>query len=173
MDGYTATRAIRQWEQEKRLRPVPILALTADALKEDADKSKKAGCTAFLSKPISQATLLDAISRHTGETVRVRPPDGILAFVPKYLENVRRNMGDILAGIERSDYEIARKLGHQMKGSGTSYGFPEVTSAGAAVEIAAKAGNGDEIRRQLLELASALDRAESVPQARIFLELEP
>ena len=74
-------------------------------------------------------------------------------------------MGDILAGIEGSDYEIARKLGHQMRGSGTSYGFPEVTSAGAAVEIAAKAGNGDEIRRQLLELASALDRAESVPQA--------
>jgi PAS domain S-box-containing protein len=165
MDGYTATRAIRQWEKEKRLPAVPILALTADALKEDAEKSRNAGCTAFLSKPISQTTLLDAIFRYTGEHVRVRPPEGIRAFVPQYLENVRRNMGDILAGVERSDYEIARKLGHQMKGSGTSYGFPEVTSAGAAVEIAAKAGDGHEIRRQLFHLASDLDRAESLPPA--------
>jgi PAS domain S-box-containing protein len=164
MDGYTATRAIRQWEKEKRLRPVPILALTADALKEDAEKSRNAGCTAFLSKPISQSTLLDAIFRHTGENVRVGPPAEILAFIPKYLENVRRSMADILEAIGRSDYEIARTLGHQMKGSGTSYGFPEITSAGAAVESAAKAGNGDEIHRQLLHLASDLDRAESVPQ---------
>jgi hypothetical protein len=70
-------------------------------------------------------------------------------------------MSDILAGIERSDFEIARKLGHQMKGSGTSYGFPEITSAGAAVEKAAKDANGDEIRRQLLDLARYLDRPET------------
>jgi CheY-like chemotaxis protein len=161
MDGYSATRAIREWEQEKGKRSVPILALTADALKEDADRSRKAGCTAFLSKPISQTALLDAISFHTRGNVRVRPPQGLRAFVPKYLENVRRNMDDILVGIGHSDYEIAGKLGHRMKGSGTSYGFPEISSAGAAVETAAKVTDGDEIRRQLLDLAKYLDLAEA------------
>jgi PAS domain S-box-containing protein len=161
MDGYAATRAIRQWEGEKGFRPVPILALTADALKEDAEKSRKAGCTAFLSKPISQTTLLDAISLHTRRNVRVRPPEGVLAFVPRYLENIRRNMNDILVGIGHSDYEVAGKLGHRMKGSGASYGFPEITSVGAAVETAARDTDGDEIRRQLLNLAKYLDLAEA------------
>jgi hypothetical protein len=70
-------------------------------------------------------------------------------------------MSDILVGIERSDYDIARKLGHQMKGTGASYGFPEITSAGAAVETAARDANGGEIRRQVLDLARYLDRAET------------
>jgi PAS domain S-box-containing protein len=159
MDGYSATRAIRQWEAEQHLRPIPILALTADALKEDAEKSRKAGCTGFLSKPISLEILLAAISRHTQAGARVRPPAGILALVPKYLENVRRHMSEILAGIDAGDYEIARKLGHQMKGSGASYGFPEITSAGAAVEKAAKTANSEEIRRQMVELARCLEGA--------------
>ncbi len=64
MDGHTATRLIRQREAEGRLPPVPILALTADAFKEQVDMSMQAGCSGPLPKPISQAILLAAVARY-------------------------------------------------------------------------------------------------------------
>ncbi len=61
MDGYTATRTIREWESQSGLKPTPIIALTAFALKEEMQKSLDAGCNAHLTKPIKKATLLEAI----------------------------------------------------------------------------------------------------------------
>jgi CheY-like chemotaxis protein len=69
MDGYNATRAIRQWEQEQGRPPMPIIALTAHALKGDEEKSLEAGCTAHLTKPIKKAALLVAISEYTRSPV--------------------------------------------------------------------------------------------------------
>ncbi len=65
MDGYTATKLIRQWESEQRVKPTPIIALTAHALSEDAQKSLDAGCTAHLTKPVRKAALMEAINEHT------------------------------------------------------------------------------------------------------------
>jgi CheY-like chemotaxis protein len=65
MDGYAATRAIRQWERERGRPPIPIIALTAHALKGDKEKTLAAGCTAYLTKPIEKATLLTAILEHS------------------------------------------------------------------------------------------------------------
>src|SRR5208282_1965372 len=61
MDGLTATRAIREWEQAHHRPPTPIIALTAAALKGDQEKCMAAGCTAYLTKPIKQEVLLQAI----------------------------------------------------------------------------------------------------------------
>ncbi|MBF0621285.1 MAG: response regulator [Magnetococcales bacterium] len=64
MDGYTATRAIRNWEKEIGNPPTPIVALTAHALKEDEKKSLDAGCDGHLTKPIRKRRLLDAIKQY-------------------------------------------------------------------------------------------------------------
>ncbi|GAB6039905.1 hybrid sensor histidine kinase/response regulator [Endothiovibrio diazotrophicus] len=64
MDGYTATRRIRQWEAAEGRTPVPILALTAHALSGDDQRSREAGCTDHLTKPIKKRVLLEAIERH-------------------------------------------------------------------------------------------------------------
>jgi len=61
MDGYSATRHIRSWEREQGRRHTPIVALTAYALKEDAEKSLAAGCDAHLTKPIKKARLMETI----------------------------------------------------------------------------------------------------------------
>jgi hypothetical protein len=105
-------------------------------------------------------TLLEAISRHLHGKIRVTPPQGVEALMPNYLASVRREMAEILAGVDLNDCETARRLGQQLKGSGEGYGFPEITRTGAAVELAAVASDEDEIRRQILALAGFLDRVE-------------
>ena len=63
MDGYTATGLIRNWERDHDEPPIPILALTANALKEDEQRSLDAGCTGHLTKPIRKGMLL-AVLQH-------------------------------------------------------------------------------------------------------------
>jgi CheY-like chemotaxis protein len=57
LDGFNATRAIRAFEYQRGLAPIPIVALTAHAFKEQQDKCMEAGMSHYLSKPISFATL--------------------------------------------------------------------------------------------------------------------
>jgi two-component system sensor histidine kinase/response regulator len=65
MDGYSATRLIREWEKQNNKKVTPILALTAYAMKEDREKTIKAGCSDYLTKPIKKENLLEAIRKHT------------------------------------------------------------------------------------------------------------
>lgn len=61
MDGYTATREIRRLEREEGRKRTPIIALTANALREDLQKSIDAGCDVHLTKPISKQVLLETL----------------------------------------------------------------------------------------------------------------
>ncbi|MBF0165632.1 MAG: response regulator, partial [Magnetococcales bacterium] len=61
MDGYTATRLIRAWEIEQARAPLPIIALSAHAMEGEMERSREAGCTLYLSKPIRKKVLLDAL----------------------------------------------------------------------------------------------------------------
>ena len=61
MNGYEATRAIRAWEREHHLPPIQVIALTAQALKEDGVKILDAGCDAHMTKPIKKHTLLEVL----------------------------------------------------------------------------------------------------------------
>lgn len=64
MDGLTATGKIRDWESAQGIRPMPIIALTADAGPDGVERSRSAGCDAHLTKPIKSKALLTAIEKH-------------------------------------------------------------------------------------------------------------
>ena len=66
MDGYEATREIRQREQG--LRHIPIVALTADAMKEAEGKCRAAGMDDYLSKPIDRTKLEACLANHLPST---------------------------------------------------------------------------------------------------------
>lgn len=64
MDGVSATLAIRQWEQEEDLDPVPIIALTSHEQKAKLMETLNAGCTAHLIKPLTKEAMLKTIEEH-------------------------------------------------------------------------------------------------------------
>lgn len=65
MDGYTAVRHIRQWEEEHSAGHMPVIALTAYALNSDVEKCLEAGCDGHLAKPVKKDTLLESIIEYT------------------------------------------------------------------------------------------------------------
>ena len=67
MDGYTATRKIREWEAAVGADRTPVIALTARAMLEDSQQSLAAGCDLHLSKPIRKARLIEALDRFLAE----------------------------------------------------------------------------------------------------------
>ncbi|MEO5330673.1 MAG: response regulator [Magnetococcus sp. YQC-5] len=63
MDGYAATRKIREREREKGLVPTPVIALTAHAMQEAATDAMEAGCDYYLTKPIAKKRLLEVLQQ--------------------------------------------------------------------------------------------------------------
>jgi CheY-like chemotaxis protein len=67
MDGFTAAGEIRRWEAEQKpSRRIPIVALTANALKGDRGRCIAAGMDDYLSKPIAADNLRDTLIRFIG-----------------------------------------------------------------------------------------------------------
>ncbi len=170
MDGLTATRAIRAWETVNGRAPTPIIALTASALKGDRETCLAAGCTGFLTKPIRQEVLLRAIADrlHVGPSspsadralAERRPAmahTNLVARIPAFLLNRRHDVVSMLKALARGDFETVERLGHGMKGAGTSFGFQAITDIGTKIELEAAARHTDETRHRVGELTTVLD----------------
>ena len=79
-NGYEACREIRQWERDNGYAPIPIMALTANAMPEERAAAAQAGFTDYLTKPVNfnllgtmMMNLLDRNATHT--FLRDRAPD--------------------------------------------------------------------------------------------------
>ena len=64
MDGFDATRAIKQWETEMGREPAPIIAFTADITPQSQENIRAVGMTGFLSKPVYMADLREQLTRY-------------------------------------------------------------------------------------------------------------
>jgi signal transduction histidine kinase/CheY-like chemotaxis protein len=74
-NGYEACMEIRAWEREKSLRPIPIMALTANAMPEERAAAAAAGFTDYLTKPVEYNVLghmMVTLLREGGEHVFLR-----------------------------------------------------------------------------------------------------
>lgn len=64
MDGFEATRELRKLESEKNLPRLPVVAVTANAIKGDRERCLQAGMDDYVSKPVNTAKLEEAINKH-------------------------------------------------------------------------------------------------------------
>jgi signal transduction histidine kinase/HPt (histidine-containing phosphotransfer) domain-containing protein len=178
LDGLDATRAMREWERASGTQPLPIVALTADAYKEAESQSAAAGFTAHLTKPIAKATLIDAIRRYSLLCDRpVTLPQAIPADIelsgvepevarlaPRFLANVEKDLVKLQAADSAEDYATIQRIGHNLNGTGGSFGFPQITKLGCAMEAAAKEHSIDQARSAIGELAKHMEQLLSQPQ---------
>jgi signal transduction histidine kinase/CheY-like chemotaxis protein/HPt (histidine-containing phosphotransfer) domain-containing protein len=185
MDGLSATRAIRRWENEQGMSPTPVYALTAHAFAEMVARGSEFGFTGVLTKPIRQLTLLEVLARHSksefarranGGVAAAEPEpqpadaptgpiailvaDGLEDIVPTYLDKRRADLPVYRQALDSGDFESIRKMAHKTKGAAGGYGFQGLTELGGALEQAAIRTDGTLIRTKLDEYAEYLERIE-------------
>jgi HPt (histidine-containing phosphotransfer) domain-containing protein len=84
-------------------------------------------------------------------TVRIDPALAVL--VPKFLARCRRTVTEFQGAVQSHDFVVARRIGHALFGTASSYGFHELAVIGKEIEQAARSGDS----AALQELADRLD----------------
>ncbi len=125
MDGWSATRAIRDMERKRGSAVTPIIALTAGARAADEESSRRAGCQDHLTKPIARQTLFEAIERCCQRVEPAQPPAAVRALAPAYLNKRRQEVPLLLELLGQSDYARIATLAHNLKGTGRLTDFRE------------------------------------------------
>jgi two-component system sensor histidine kinase/response regulator len=186
MDGFQATRAIR--EREGTTRRTPIVAMTAYSMRGDRERCLQAGMDDYLSKPVDEKLLVAALQRWTtagqplpkagmaakavtgaasppapsGGRLRVQAKAGLEDLIPDYLSNRQKDIQKIAGALENGELDKVRVIGHGMKGSGGGYGFPEISEIGRRIERAATERDITESGKQVAQLRDYLARLEVI-----------
>lgn len=83
-------------------------------------------------------------------------------LLPGFVKDWREEVRAMRHALEKNDYEIIRKIGHDMKGIGGSCGLDDITNLGSSLSEGAKAMDQELIRKNLDTLSEYLKRVEFV-----------
>jgi len=164
MDGYQATRAIRDPQSKVRNKAIPVIALTANALQGDREKCLSAGMDDHVAKPIDPRLLGETLKKWLGNAPTEEPRETVdedqsgQVFI--YQELVERLLGDedlvqvILAGcltdlpkrivtleqgLLAGDAITVRGQAHAIKGAAANISAPCLREAAYQLEEAGEA----------------------------------
>jgi two-component system, sensor histidine kinase and response regulator len=182
MDGYQATAALRGDGLQ-----IPIIALTANSMKGDAEQCLAAGCSGFLSKPIDSDRLLNGVATALRDAAPSRreavafakaecSSDPLMSSLPmddpdfveivrEFVERLRPQVEEMRRLNFEGDLNAVAILAHWLKGAGGTAGFPELMGAGAQLEQHAHSGDAAGV-------ATELDRIAALA-ARIAMPISP
>jgi len=171
MDGYAATSRFREWEKEHQRSRTPIVALTANALRGDAEKCFAAGMDRYLSKPFTSDQLYQVLESCVPEN---EPADAAVKIEDAVLD--RQALGRIRAlhrpggpnllakvlglysssslaltdamrtAAQSNDAESVRQAAHALKSSSANVGAMAFADLCKDVEVAAAEGRLDQAR---------------------------
>jgi CheY-like chemotaxis protein/HPt (histidine-containing phosphotransfer) domain-containing protein len=154
LSGYQAVEQIRRAEKNRNISRTPILALTANAMKEDVIRSIEAGCDRHLTKPITR----DMLQRAIVESVTPLPGDhpidphptlllkkDLAPLIPAFLENRKRELERLGNSIQSKNFDEIHDIGHMIKGVAGTFGFRELSDLCRDLQIHAKAQNLPEL----------------------------
>ncbi len=159
MDGYEAIQKIRRTEKGKR---VPILCLTAFAMKGDKEKSLLAGADQYLSKPFDPNHLVEIIDQMTYRE-RALPQKDMFVNDPElrdlrieYLQTLLDEINQFFQ--EFPPKEEMKSWGHKLSGSGGSFGLQELTKLGRELEESVEDKSTDDIQLCLGQIAGLIEQ---------------
>ncbi len=180
MDGFETTRIIRNSSDSTykiRNRKIPIIAMTAHAMKGDMEKCIEAGMNGYLSKPISFKKLSSAIHGHIraeqeennevgdlildreGALMRLAGRENLLFdLYDFFITGVPSNIEALKSAIENDDAVTAEREAHSLKGAAANIGAILMRKAAAETEAAAKSGNLSETRQRYEGLKKELEK---------------
>jgi hypothetical protein len=78
-------------------------------------------------------------------------PDAIALRRPAFLANRWLDLARMRNALASSDFATVQTIGHNCKGTGVGYGFPDISSLGSAIEAAARVSNPGELEQFLSE----------------------
>jgi len=167
MDGFEATEAIRVKEQTSG-EHIPIVAMTAHAMKGDRERCLRAGMDAYASKPIDRdelfqtfdALIVDISDEPVSESSEVESPqlafdeqailaryDDDLEFIAELAGHFRKEepnlLGKIQGAIQNNDEVALQEAAHTLKGSISNFYAHAAREAAEQLERCAKDGDLD------------------------------
>jgi PAS domain S-box-containing protein len=161
LDGYAATLKLREMGFGK----LPILAFTAHAMLEEHQRCIQCGCNDCIGKPIDPKVMFEILARHLQPSNAT--PDAKIQSTRANNRLVRLMLVDYIAGLPAhvatlcdslaaGDLDTLQFHGHQLKGSGGSYGFADITHLAGLVEASI-------FEHQPIEQVDGYDRALEIP----------
>jgi CheY-like chemotaxis protein/HPt (histidine-containing phosphotransfer) domain-containing protein len=180
INGLETTGLIRTQEKETG-RHIPIIAMTAHAMKGDRERCLAAGMDAYISKPIQTNELFQTITalipqlphQPLAETEPVLPdgldPTALLAQVGNKPENLRKLIAvfqkeagrlttEIRTALDQGEFDQVRQAAHSLKGAVGVFGVPAALRAAERLETAGRAASRHDARESLAALEEQLER---------------
>lgn len=141
MGGEEATRLIRHAGIT-----VPIIAITANVMAEDAERYKAAGCQALLGKPIVQSEFLALLSQYAKQatpsvaklTLQLATDPAMQALIAQFRAQLPALLTQLMQYFSAKDWQKLTFAAHSLKGSAGSMGYPKLTELADQLEIASK-----------------------------------
>ena len=178
MDGLQLTAAIREKEVHTKAH-LPIIAMTAYAMKGDRERCLEAGMDDYIAKPINSTQLFEIIDNLRRpdlrtlsgaappasqevldeSTLRARfegEPELLRDVVNLYLEDYPNLLGGIRGAVERGDARALERAAHKLKGTVANFAARAAYDAALRMEVMGREGHLEQAAEALQDLESAL-----------------
>jgi PAS domain S-box-containing protein len=187
MDGFAATAAIRDPKSSVRRHDIPIVAMTAHAMKGDEDRCLAAGMNAYVSKPFTAATLTGALAKFFGtesymgvQEPATGTPDAILfdravlldhadgdaalarKMATRFLEDVVVRLTSLEESVEAFDVETCHRHVHTLKGAAATFGACRAQAVCQCLETAVREGDIQTAKTLIAEVKREIGALEQV-----------
>jgi CheY-like chemotaxis protein len=180
MDGFEAVAAIRRAEQASG-RHIPMIALTAHAMKGDRERCLSGGFDGYLSKPVRVDSFLAAIESISSRGSRLSEPTADNTTPPAFdldaaletfggdeglfreilglfLVECPRLVGEIREAIETEDASKLCRTTHSLKGTASHFAASELMAIAGRLEAIGRSGSCVGAAEQSQDLVAAVQR---------------